>query len=184
VGVRATDRMIDRNAIGGRRRYSRGSSRCKRYFVAMPALAVVQLLVSMAFAQAQGSPPATSDIPEVPERLRYLFDLPWCKRWNLICIDCERKDNRIVCEKKSDTCGGFQQYYCKEYNVPEECLSWNDGCNVCDRIQCPPVSANCGSISCTARGCFNPKPRFACLSPRTWPPSSRDLLWPWNDGIR
>jgi hypothetical protein len=150
----------------------------------MATLVVVQLLMSVGFVQAQGPPPATSDIPEVPERLRYLFDLPWCKRWDLICMDCERKDDRIVCEKKSNSCGGFQQYYCKDYNVPEECLRWNDGCNVCERIQCAPASASCGSISCTARACINPKPHFACWTPpRTWTPSSRDLLWPWNDGL-
>jgi hypothetical protein len=25
----------------------------------------------------------------VPQRLRYIFDLPWCKKWQLSCSTCE-----------------------------------------------------------------------------------------------
>lgn len=176
--------MIGRYLIDRCREVSRRKMPCKRSVLAITALIVIQLLMSVGLAVAQSSSPDSADIPQVPERLRYLFDLPWCKRWNLGCIDCVRKDDRIVCEKKSDTCGGFQEYYCKEFDVPDQCLAWSDGCNMCELIQCPPESDRCGSVSCTARGCINPKPRFACFKTRTWIPSSRDLLWPWNDGIQ
>jgi hypothetical protein len=123
--------------------------RCSPVF----ALVVIQLMLPAGFAVAESATKSPNEVPRVPERLHYLFDLPWCKRWSLLCIRCEKKDDQIACEKVSDTCGGFQQYYCEEYNVPGQCLEWSDGCNVCERISCPPATSKCG-------------PRFQCVKSR------------------
>jgi hypothetical protein len=141
------------------------SSQHKRRSLAL-GLIIIQLVLSAASAAAESATKNSNVIPQVPERLRYLFDLPWCKKWNLQCIRCEKKDGQVACEKVGDNCGGFQQYYCQEYNVPDECVEWTDGCNVCERISCPPATNRCGAISCTTRGCFNPKPRFQCVKSR------------------
>src|SRR5262249_20080465 len=68
------------------------------------------LLFAAGSTLAQDSPPTSGVIPQVPERLHYLFDLPWCKKWDLVCIRCEKKDGRIVCERIGESCGSFRQY--------------------------------------------------------------------------
>ena len=127
------------------------------------ALTFVAVSFMTIAASAQRPSSNTSEVPQVPERLRYLFDVPWCKRWKIDCLTCEKEDDRIVCKRIRTSCGSFELYGCDEYNVPpEQCMSWFDGCNTCERIQCPPNSTNCGHIFCTARACFNFKPRFVC----------------------
>ena len=97
------------------------------------------LIFSAGLAFAEGATQSSTEVPQVPERLRYLFDVPWCRRWRLECISCEKKDDRIVCERRSERCGSFQLYHCEEYNVLEErCLAWFDGCN-----EWEPAFQNC-----------------------------------------
>lgn len=138
--------------------------------IAFTMYALVSLVASVLLASSansQNSSLNVEDIPKVPERLRYLFDLPWCKKWDLSCLRCEKVGDQISCERLGGSCGDFQQYYCREYKVSEQCLTWYDGCNECRRVPCSPASENCSRISCTARACLNPRPRFVCEVPAT-----------------
>src|SRR5262245_5498766 len=71
---------------------------------------------------------------EVPERLKYLFDLPWCRKWSFGCVACSRSNNEIQCEmisKRADCTPPFQVYHCVDVVVPKGCVVWSDGCNTC-----------------------------------------------------
>jgi hypothetical protein len=89
----------------------------------------------------------------VPDHLRYIFDLPWCKRWENKCFRCAKHHGSISCETKLSDCGEYyRDFYCTEFSVPQECLAWRDGCNICR-----------GNSGCTAMACPNYKPVFSCL---------------------
>jgi hypothetical protein len=120
----------------------------------------------------------------VPDQLRYLFELPWCKQWNFNCNKCEKKEGEVVCTRNNwlppDRCTeDFSSRYCTAWSAPIECARWSDGCNVCQRA--PKRSAlNChgpddlcqklrdgGHWSCTLMSCDEYRadrpPRFTCL---------------------
>jgi hypothetical protein len=39
-------------------------------------------------------PPIALGQPFVPDELKYIFDLPWCKRWEFRCFRCEKAKRR------------------------------------------------------------------------------------------
>ncbi|SRR6266540_5529868 len=93
----------------------------------------------------------------IPERLRYLFDLPWCKKWRFSCVVCVKRGDRIGCERIRESCHEpFRHFFCREFDVPENCQVWSDGCNTCSR--------HSGEVYCTAMGCPRYDPKFTCLS--------------------
>lgn len=96
----------------------------------------------------------------IPESIRFIFDLPWCQRWQLSCLRCESRNGDIVCERtRSDCEETFQFYSCAQYNLPEGCVNWQDGCNLCVKEGL--------RMSCTLRPCKEQrapnKPTFTCL---------------------
>jgi hypothetical protein len=95
--------------------------------------------------------------PPFPERLRYVFDLPWCKAWQFACARCE-KDNsgKIACTKR-DCTRNHEFFRCVSFAVDKQCAEWTDGCNRCEWNAA-------GHASCTARSCFNYRPRFTCVA--------------------
>jgi hypothetical protein len=96
--------------------------------------------------------------PPLPDRLRYVFDLPWCKAWQFACARCEKEGPaEIACTKTACT-GNHEFFRCVEFAVDKQCARWTDGCNGCwwDRA---------GRATCTARICFDYRPRFTCVAP-------------------
>jgi hypothetical protein len=91
----------------------------------------------------------------IPDRLRYLFDLPWCSAWFFKCSLCEKQGDGISCRPVDQNCQeDFSIFRCRGFVVPDTCDVWSDGCNYCDRG------------GCTARACVPYTPRYQCLQPR------------------
>ena len=104
---------------------------------------------------------AASDQVGIPDNLRYLFDFPWCTKWDLGCFHCEKKAGKITCERQSNDCSHYTPGYfaCIGFDVEKSCQSWTyDGCNVCTRGW--PTS---DSTHCTAMYCGSNRPKFTCL---------------------
>lgn len=98
---------------------------------------------------------------QVPDRLLYIFDLPWCSSWRFSCVSCEKGDQGIRCETTKDDCSeNFGRVSCEKYKVPGQCRAWFDGCN-----HCSAGTSRHGhiQIGCTQLGCTNYRPRFICL---------------------
>jgi hypothetical protein len=73
----------------------------------------------------------------VPERLRYLFDLPRCKAWLFRSTRCERQNGGIDCKPVEQNCEeNFSIFRCRSFVVPDDCEVWGDGCNYFDRGRC------------------------------------------------
>jgi hypothetical protein len=98
--------------------------------------------------------------PPFPERLRYVFDLPWCKAWQFACARCEKDSSGSIVCAKTDCTTNHEFFRCVDFAVDKQCAEWTDGCNGCwwDRA---------GRASCTARSCFNYHPRFTCVTPNS-----------------
>jgi hypothetical protein len=96
---------------------------------------------------------------EIPDDLKYIFGLRWCKKWSSGCFNCAGEGGEIVCERqKSDCDGGSRQlFYCSEYNVEMSCATWSDGCNRCGRAYL------WGEVRCTGLACDPYYPRYVCL---------------------
>lgn len=97
----------------------------------------------------------------VPNDIRYIFDLPWCKTWNLTCLRCEKRNDQILCERLRENCQEkFDFYHCVQFNLPEGCIHWRNGCNACAKT----AEAN---MYCTMRPCKEytapNRPTFECL---------------------
>jgi hypothetical protein len=104
-------------------------------------------------AEAQ-TPGLTESQAVVPERLRYVFDLPWCKAWEFRCMRCQKQGDEITCQRSRDNCEEtFSQFWCTSFNLPPRCTAWSDGCNIC----------RCREGCCTAQACPNYSPTFFCL---------------------
>jgi hypothetical protein len=105
---------------------------------------------------AQASSPSggrDTSQPAVPDRLRYVFDLPWCKIWEFRCFRCQKQDDEIVCERSRENCEEtFSQFRCRDFNPPPKCAGWSDGCNTCRR-----------NGGCSGRVCPQYRPSFICL---------------------
>jgi hypothetical protein len=55
---------------------------------------------------------------EVPDRLRYIFELPWCKAWLFRCTRCEKQNDSIVCERLTESCEeNFSVFRCRAFDV-------------------------------------------------------------------
>jgi hypothetical protein len=124
-----------------------------KLFVAI-ALAAILFIPERATAQSP-----SEEQPELPQSLRDIFDLPWCKAWNLNCgIRCKKIEGKIVCEQTRQNCEeSFKVSECVEYNVPEDCAVWFDGCNTCSRGR-----GAGGNGSCTLMRCPSYVPYYAC----------------------
>lgn len=93
---------------------------------------------------------------DVPERVRYLFDLHWCKKWHFECTTCEKEDQQFMCARKASDCEEtYTHFECRKFNVSQECLRWNDGCNTCTRN-------SDGHTDCTLLACPGHQPWFTC----------------------
>jgi hypothetical protein len=113
--------------------------------------AAILIFGSHASAEARLQFPIT-----VPESIRYVFDLPWCKMWQFRCGICEKSDNQVVCDFDPQNCSKSSNYLrCVNFNVPAKCQIWSDGCNTCSRQP--------RGISCTALGCQPYIPAFTCM---------------------
>jgi hypothetical protein len=120
----------------------------------------INLLVSPTVTAQVASPTMS-----VPENVRAILDVPWCRRWRLSCSSCEVRNGGLACERT----GGIQEnceeefkfYYCVHFNPPAQCIVWRDGCNLCS------VRRSDGMVSCTLAACkeyhFPNKPTFVCL---------------------
>jgi hypothetical protein len=102
----------------------------------------------------------SSSTMNVPENLRYIFDLPWCTRWRFRCMSCEKKNGAIRCFDSKESCHEtFSYYRCEQHNLPRGCVIWNDGCNSC--------GMKSGEEVCTLKSCEEylapNKPSFECL---------------------
>jgi hypothetical protein len=96
---------------------------------------------------------------QVPDRLRYIFDLPWCKSWDFRCVTCRKTSaGRIACGPQRPNCNeDYTVFRCHEFNAPPRCQAWNDGCSVCAR------GAD-GLVYCTSSGgCVPYQPSFTCI---------------------
>jgi hypothetical protein len=108
-------------------------------------------------AEAQ-TPGSTEPAPVAPERLRYVFDLPWCKAWEFRCVRCQKQDDEITCQRFREMVGritceeNFLTFHCWRFNPPPRCTVWSDGCNICGRYR-----------NCTAQACPQYRPNFICL---------------------
>jgi hypothetical protein len=79
--------------------------------------------------------------PSIPGNLIYLFDLPWCKRWRFSCMSCEKRGDGIKCFDRREACNEqFKFYHCEDFNLPEDCTAWRDGCNFCTKNGCTLMS--------------------------------------------
>jgi hypothetical protein len=130
-------------------------------YIAASKLFVVMWLAAIVFMPKLGVAQINlENATQVPQSLRDVFDLPWCKAWNLECgIRCKKIEGKIVCEQTRQNCEeSFKVSRCVEYNVPEDCAVWFDGCNTCDRGR-----GNGGlGISCTLMRCPSYVPFYAC----------------------
>jgi hypothetical protein len=94
--------------------------------------------------------------PAFPERLRYVFDLSWCKSWQFACAQCEKDSSGNVVCKNTPCKGKHEFFWCADFAVDKNCTQWGDGCNRC-------VRDATGFAQCTLRNCFDYRPRFTCL---------------------
>jgi hypothetical protein len=134
--------------------------------IAVITVAIVCVLIA-SHATAQENPESRIVLPE---RLHYIFDLSWCRRWGFSCIRCGKKENRIACEYMKEDCQeSFRYFSCVEFNVPSACEVWSDGCNTCSRTTSPDRH------SCTLVSCPNYVPAFTCKS-RRWLGTDEDDL--------
>jgi len=138
-------RLVDTRGVAGR---VAQTSSLATVIIAMLAVAV--LPNSSAIAQER---PTLG----VPQRLHYLFDLPWCAKWLFTChVLCKKVGDRIQCEEGRAKCDpSFEHFECREFSVRESCERWSDGCNTCTRVS--------GTTYCTAMACRPYVPSFACL---------------------
>jgi hypothetical protein len=120
------------------------------------ALAIVAVLAAATLANTRAIAQDRIEL-NVPQRLHYLFDLPWCAKWLFTChVLCKKVGDRIQCEEGRAKCDpSFEQFECREFSVRESCERWSDGCNTCARVS--------GETYCTAMGCRPYVPSFACL---------------------
>ena len=127
----------------------------------MRAALLVLLLLAAGCARAQETNAATDGGAVVPDNLKHLFNLPWCRAWQIGCYECTKKDGRLSCEKDRSDCARVTPGYfqCVDFNVDEYCDRFAYDCNVCNKM-------GGGGWACTAMGCDWTRPRFTCLSPR------------------
>jgi hypothetical protein len=107
----------------------------------------------------------------VPESIKYIFYLPWCRQWKLVCSICEKRDKDIVCDKEHAGCEEtFVEYRCIEFNAPG-CKTWRNGCNTCQKIWFTTWRLWRPEIYCTQMGCAEyhapNAPSFECLLPKS-----------------
>jgi hypothetical protein len=119
------------------------------------------LFLGPASAQQTAAPDAATAGVTIPDSLRYIFDLPWCKRWDLACVQCQKRGNGVQCvSKRQDCTEEFKYYYCSAFNLPKGCVQWRNGCNTCT----PQAD---GRIYCTLAPCDEylapNRPSFVCL---------------------
>jgi hypothetical protein len=147
-------------------------------------MAIALMVVASWLTLSGSSPSGAQQGDVVPEHLRFLFELPWCKQWNFNCNKCEKKDGEIVCTRNDwlpqDSCAeDFSRRHCTSWSPPTECARWSDGCNICQIAPKRP-SLNCsgpddlcqkyrkgGYWSCTLMACDEHKSdrpsKFTCL---------------------
>jgi len=90
-----------------------------------------------AASPAPGSDRSDSSTTQIPANLLYLFDLPWCARWQFTCISCEKNAGNIECINRRNSCEEhFRYYHCERYSPPKGCIAWVDGCNFCSNGSC------------------------------------------------
>ena len=96
----------------------------------------------------------------IPDRLNYIFDLPWCRRWDFGCISCRKLRPFVWCSELRRNCvETFQSVTCGDFDVPADCTQWSDGCNDCTR---DPIRG----VLCTAKACNNHRQELSCLPRR------------------
>lgn len=125
------------------------------------ALVLTLLLFSPSSAQQETTPTPNEVNVAIPGSLRYIFDLPWCRRWDLACVQCQKRGNDIHCVSRRDNCTeDFKYYHCSAFNLPKGCVQWRNGCNTCT-IQSD------GRTYCTLAPCDEylapNRPSFVCL---------------------
>lgn len=99
----------------------------------------------------------SSESRRVPDDLKFIFDLPWCKRWKFSCMSCRKEGITIACQSTQQNCTEtFEAIACQEFNLPPTCRAWSDGCNTCSREPS-------GDIYCTAAYCRRHLLTVRCL---------------------
>src|ERR1051326_2747653 len=95
------------------------------------------MLMGIAASSAQGVSGEYYELPTTfPANIKHLFELKWCKKCKFDCLTCERVDGTIHCSETSNICQTkFDKYECINYEIPQTCLAWYDGCNYCRRRQ-------------------------------------------------
>jgi hypothetical protein len=137
------------------------TNRRRRYGIKSSAAVVMAGLLVSSVAPAQDGPRGEFSAA-IPGSIGYIFDLPWCAKWELSCQRCDKRNGSIVCERTRESCQEtFNYYYCAQFNLPPGCFRWRDGCNSC-------VKGSDGRISCTLAPCQEyqapNRPSFVCLS--------------------
>jgi hypothetical protein len=118
--------------------------------------AILLLLLSQSALSASQDGSGAQKSQPIPERLRYLFDLEWCKQWEFTCLRCERRGDSIACIRLQRDCEeAFGSFKCARVDIPLECSEWTDGCNLCRRGE--------GEVSCTRSVCIPHHAEFKCL---------------------
>lgn len=70
---------------------------------------------------------------DFPENFRPIFDLPWCRTWELSCMTCESVGADVFCHFRRDRkeCQEtFRYHRCIIFNLPRGCIKWTDACNI------------------------------------------------------
>jgi hypothetical protein len=95
-----------------------------------------------------------------PNELKYVLEIPWCKKWDFGCFSCAKRNGRIVCDRLVARCDAFlyDGFTCIDFDVEKSCLQWSDGCNTCTRWQSTP-----GTVGCTSMACRPYVPELTCL---------------------